>query len=266
MGLRRILRKIGMRLELAKPVSKPFPDVLVGYDDEQAARKAIVRVRDRTMIAYPALLSLWTQIRHCETTGMTGAFVECGVWKGGVGGFMALANLAYGSHRRPIHLFDIFDDICEPDPAVDGERALKEVEQFAQRDRTTLTGKMQPLTGIYDHMGGPGDAAKVKAFVAKDLGYGEAHTHVHKGWFQDTLPVADTGPIAILRLDGDWYESTKICLDHLYDKVVQGGFVIIDDYGTYEGCKRAVDEFLGRQEHPLFLNFVTHDVRYWIKV
>lgn len=178
---------------------------------------------------------------------------------------MALANLAYSSKRRDIHLFDIFDDICEPDPAVDGERALKEVERFAKRGRATLTGKKQPLTGVYNHLGGPGDAEAVKAFVAHQLAYGEAHTHVHKGWFHETLPVADTGSIAILRLDGDWYDSTKICLDHLYDKVVLGGFVVIDDYGTYDGCKKAVDEFLAQQEKPPFLNFITPAVRYWIK-
>lgn len=173
MGLRRKLRKAGALLGLKTSVGQPLPYSLLGYDDELAARKAILQVRDRTMIAYPALLSLWAQIRHCETTGISGAFVECGVWKGGVGGFMALANQEYGSQRRPIHLFDIFDDICEPDPAVDGERAMKEVEQFAKRDRATLTGKKQPLTGIYDHMGGPGDAEAVKAFVAHQIGHGD---------------------------------------------------------------------------------------------
>ena len=79
------------------------------------------------------------------------------------------------------------------------------------------------------------------------------------------IPVVETGPIAILRLDGDWYASTKICLDHLYERVVPGGFVIVDDYGTYEGCQKAVDELLAGLPQRPFLNVVTADVRYWIK-
>jgi hypothetical protein len=68
----------------------------------------------------------------------------------------------------------------------------------------------------------------------------------HEGWFQDTVPAAARSipSLAILRVDGDWYESTKVCLDGLYDTVVEGGFVIIDDYGCFVGCRQAVDEFM----------------------
>ncbi|WP_103257651.1 TylF/MycF/NovP-related O-methyltransferase [Tabrizicola aquatica] len=262
MGLRRELRKLISRS--ARRGDKQSAPRL-GFDHEAAAELAIPRVRDRTMIAHPALLSLWAQVRHCEVAGLPGAFVECGVWKGGAAGLMALANQAYSTTRRPLHLFDIFDNICEPDPELDGERALNEVKQFAGRDRTTLTGKMESLTGVYDHLGGPGDAELVERFIADELGYGREATLVHKGWFQDTIPVVETGPIAILRLDGDWYASTKICLDHLYERVVPGGFVIVDDYGTYEGCQKAVDELLAGLPQRPFLNVVTADVRYWIK-
>ena len=72
------------------------------------------------------------------------------------------------------------------------------------------------------------------------------------------------GDIAILRLDADWYASTKICLAYLFDRVVPGGFVIVDDYGTYAGCQRAVDEFIGARERPLYLNPVNADIRYVI--
>jgi hypothetical protein len=67
-----------------------------------------------------------------------------------------------------------------------------------------------------------------------------------KGWFQDTLPVtrAKIGPIAVLRLDGDWYESTKVCFENLFDQVSNNGFVILDDYFSCFGCKKATDEFL----------------------
>jgi hypothetical protein len=68
---------------------------------------------------------------------------------------------------------------------------------------------------------------------------------ISKGWFQDTLPKdrEKIGKIAILRLDGDWYESTKCCLENLYDNVIIGGYIILDDYGHWEGAKKALDEF-----------------------
>jgi hypothetical protein len=82
-----------------------------------------------------------------------------------------------------------------------------------------------------------------------------------------TLPndADEVGEIAILRLDGDWYASTRVCLEHLYDKVVRGGFIIVDDYGCYEGCKKAVDEFMKTKSIQAYLNFIDDTGRYWIK-
>lgn len=240
------------------------PIAFTGYDDEQAAREAVEKVRDKTMVAYDALLSLWAQIEYCERTRLPGAFVKCGVWKGGVGGFMALANMAFGRSRRPIHLFDAFDDICEPDPEVDGEKAIASVEKFTGRDRATLKSALRPLSGVNDRLGGAGDEDAVREFVAEELGYDQENVFTHRGWFQNTLRGAEMGSIAILRPDSDWYASTKVCLEHLYDHVVLGGFIILNDYGCYDGCRRAVDEFL-LVRGPEYLNFVSRDVRPIVK-
>ncbi len=229
----------------------------LGYNSAEQALAAIPQVRHATMIADAALISLWDMVRHCEQTGLQGAYVECGVWKGGAAGMIALANQAYAKEQRPLHLFDVFDDICEPDPAVDGEKAIAEVAEFTQ-----ASGELKPVKGIYDRFGGAGNADEVTGLLSR-LGYHEARLHI--GWFQDTLPQNEIEKIAILRLDGDWYASTKICLDHLYDKVVPGGFVVIDDYGTYEGCRKAVDEFLATQPRPPYINAVNQDVRYLVK-
>jgi hypothetical protein len=69
--------------------------------------------------------------------------------------------------------------------------------------------------------------------------------HLVRGWFEQTIPSAtpSLGPIALLHLDCDWYESVKLCLDRLYDRVVDGGFIVVDDYGHWQGCRKAIDEF-----------------------
>jgi hypothetical protein len=212
-------------------------------------------------------VTLYQQVAYCERYKVPGAFVECGVWKGGAAGMMALANLQTGSVRRQLHLFDAFQEICEPDSAVDGDRALKEVQQLTGKSGQDK-GTLQPLTGIYDFMGGPGTLEENRKLLESTIGYPAESLHYHEGWFQETLPVVHEtiGPIAILRLDGDWYASTKVCLEYLFDKVVRGGIVIIDDYGTYEGCRRAVDEFMEREGVQAYLGSIDSDCRYFVKL
>lgn len=85
-----------------------------------------------------------------------------------------------------------------------------------------------------------------RRLLRKGIGYPEEYLHFHPGWFQDRLPpdASFLGRIAILRLDADWYVSTNICLVHFYGQVVQDGFVGIDDHGTCDGCRQAVEEFI----------------------
>ena len=100
--------------------------------------------------------------------------------------------------------------------------------------------------------------------LEQSIGYPADYLHYHQGWFQDTLPEQhkELDRIAMLRLDADWYASTKLCLDHFFYSVVAGGFVIIDDYGAYDGCRKAVDEFLAKTGNPFFLNVVNETIRY----
>ena len=89
----------------------------------------------------------------------------------------------------------------------------------------------------------------------------------HVGWFQQTIPgtLSSLDKIAVLRLDGDYYESTKVCLDGLYDHVVKDGFIIIDDYGTFQGCKKAVDEFLISNDIKPEIHYSDSDCIYFRK-
>lgn len=239
----------------------PDPRIDEEYDLEHEARAAIRRVRERSMVADAALITLYQQVAFCERQRIEGAFVECGVWKGGAVALMALANLAHGKERRMLHLFDSFQGIPEPNAAIDGAKATAEMGG-AERARGRLR-----VADDYAARGGTGSVQEIEALLA-EIGYERGRVRFHPGWFQDTVPAAgpDLGAIAILRLDGDWYESTKVCLEGLYDNVVPGGFVIIDDYGCYDGCRRATDEFMARLKPVPFLHHVTRDVRQWQKL
>ena len=233
------------------------------YGDPRAFEAAVRTVSQATMLPRGRLLSLYDQVAFCETVNLPGSLVECGVWKGGAVGLMALTLLQFGRPHRELHLFDSFQGICEPDPEVDGELALAEVGY-----RPDLSsGVIKPVVGIYDSVGGHGTVAECRSLIEERIEYPAERVHYHVGWFQDTVPEARDriGPIALLRLDGDWYASTKVCLDHLYDLVVPGGFVILDDYGTYAGCRKATDEFLSARGVTSYLHGVDRGCYYLVK-
>jgi hypothetical protein len=235
-----------------------------GYELESEALEKIKMIRPYTMLTLPRLITLYQQAVFCERFGLRGSFVECGTWKGGAVGLMALANLKYASKPRHLHLFDSFEGVPEPDQSVDGERAVEQVLAVGGEAK----GRLQPVKGFYEtYANGTGTIGINQRLLEELIGYAHDYVHYHKGWFQNTLPcdVSRMDEIAILRIDGDWYASTKICLDYLYDKVVKGGFVVIDDYGFYEGCRRAVDEFVEERNIQVFINYIDSSGRYWIK-
>lgn len=242
-------------------------DETLGFEFENEANECIRIVKHNTMLNKRRLVTLYQQVAYCEKYELPGAFVECGVWKGGGAGMMALANLQTGKAPRHIHLFDSFQEICEPDAALDGDKAVREVLKFTGKSGLDK-GRLQPLTGFYDSMGGPGTLEENRKLFEETISYPADFLHYHVGWFQETLPTLHetVGPIAILRLDGDWYASTKICLEYLFDKVVRGGIVIIDDYGTYHGCRRAVDQFIKTNNIQAYLVPVDMDCRFFVKL
>jgi O-methyltransferase len=226
---------------------------------------ALPLIKANTMLPLPRLSSLYQMVRYCEENLIPGDYVECGVWKGGAMGLVALANIKHGKARRKLHLFDSFEEICIPNSTVDGARAMKEVERYIELG---ITKKNMPLVGIYDSIGGAGTLRENMHLLEEVVSYPKEFIKYHVGWFDQTIPLAkeDIQKIAILRLDGDWYESTKVCLDGLFEKVVVGGIVIIDDYGTYEGCKLAVDEFIANNKLKVYLSSVDSDCKYFLKI
>jgi O-methyltransferase len=236
------------------------------YDLQGEVESAVAQVRRHTMVTFPRLATTYQIAAFCEDAGVPGAFVECGVWKGGVSGLMAIANLRHGRDRRQLHLFDSFVDICEPDESVDGDRAVSEARLWADRPGR-LTGELVAMDGFYSGMGGPGTVAECRSLL-EEVGYPDGLVRIHEGWFQDTMASAksEIDEVAILRLDSDFYASTRFCLEELFASVVPGGFVIVDDYGCYEGCKKAVDEFLGTLPNRYFLHHADAECRYLQKL
>jgi O-methyltransferase len=267
--LKKCINKLGfdvVRLSSARSSNLNIKENL-GYELEDLAVESILLIKNNTMLSKRRLVTLYQQVEYCEKNSIAGAFVECGVWKGGAMGLMALANLRFGNKPRHLHLFDAFQDICEPDSAIDGERAVREVKEFTKGVGGD-EGRLQPLTGFYDSLGGAGTLDDSRELLEKKINYPAEMINYHVGWFQDTLPNVLDGikQIAILRLDGDWYASTKVCLEYLFDKVVIGGVVIIDDYGAYEGCKKAVDEYIKSNNIKTYLGSVDNECRFFIKV
>lgn len=156
----------------------------------------------------------------CGGVPVDGAVVECGCWRGGMS-----AALAEVLPSRRVELFDSFEGL--PDAGeFDGARAHEWI----------ATGKT---------LRAPEEAAR--AAMQRS---GSTTFEIHRGWFADTVPAyaASSPQIAVLRLDGDWYDSTMCCLEHLFPLVVDGGLVVIDDYGQWEGCTRAVHDYLSREQ------------------
>lgn len=199
-------------------------------------------------LAYSSLNTLQNSYEIAERCeGVTGAFVECGVAQGAQIGMMMMAD-----EDRDIYLFDSFDGIplCGPkDGSQPGiGKPLHDVNQ-PQEKRLVSSGVSK------------GCVEEVKSNIKK-WGFPLDKCTFVKGWFQHTIDqYVNKLKIAVLRLDGDLYESTKECLK-LYQNVVKGGYVIIDDYGL-GGCRRAVDEFMGEFEFNTVKK--TNKVIWWKK-
>ena len=166
-----------------------------------------------------------------------GDLVECGVFAGAHPAVMARVLMDAGVTSRMVHLFDSF----------------KGIPYASKGDGHDVTAMLGPIRD--GRLKSTGVSSCAIGTVKKNMqkwGIDPSLLVYHEGWFQNTLPVDAPGidSIALLRLDGDLYESTKVCLDHLYPKLSYGGWCVIDDYAL-EGCRRAVHEYLsGIGEQP----------------
>lgn len=192
------------------------------------------KVRPHTMVAQESLVDLARIVRTVISQNIPGDLVECGAWKGGASFMMADLLKRAGCDGKKVWLFDSFEGI-QPPEEIDGPRAKA---WAADTDSAWHFDNLRVSVEAVQR-------------AANTLGVG-AHTRLVKGWFDKTLPATreQIGPIALLRIDADWHASVSCCLENLFDQVVEGGFVIFDDYYTYDGCAVAVHQFMGTRGLP----------------
>jgi predicted O-methyltransferase YrrM len=172
-----------------------------------------------------------------------GAVVECGVWRGGVSMAMA-SRLSMEGQVKDLYLYDTFDGMSEPtenDVAPSGQKAEVLLKNLAKDEQNHIWA-FAPLDKVRSNVESVGYPAEKIKFV--------------KGKVEDTIPRTIPEKIALLRLDTDWYESTKHELLHLYPLLVSGGVLILDDYGYWAGARKAVDEFFETLNAKPELNIV----------
>lgn len=240
----------------------PAPDPEPATNDELQSlspedRRIVETALPFTMTGIARLQSVIDAVRYCAGRELPGAFAECGVWRGGSVLAMILTLQELGIDDRDIYLFDTFEGMTAPtayDSSSRGPHAL-EVWELAQRTNTV------PWAEVF----GPDvfDPASVRETLVA-TGYPPQRLHLVPGPVEETLPARAPEELALLRLDTDWYESTRHELEHLYPRLVDSGVLIIDDYGHWEGARRAVDEYFA-SIRPLLLNRIDYTGRIAVK-
>lgn len=215
--------------------------------------KTIYLIRPYSMVGRTGLLATYNIANELEKNRIDGCFVECGVARGGCSALMALVANENKSGRK-VWLFDSFEGL--PEPTIEDE--YKEPIIYTPKDKRDSLVSQGYCLGTYD---------EVEKLLFSKLNLDKNNVFMVKGWFQDTLPKYKDkiGAIALLRIDADWYESTKFCLENLYDNIIAGGYIIIDDYGSVIGCKKAADEFLKDKRLTVKLTFDKRGGCYFVK-
>jgi O-methyltransferase len=181
----------------------------------------LLRVAPYTLMSYPTLLTIHEIASSMEKTKTPGAWVECGTWNGGSAAI--IGRICKKNPARQLWLFDSWEGLPEP----------------TQED-VSFEGKAGQAGWA------AGRQEKVEELLLQKLQLPRSRVHLVKGWVDDTIPATKStiGPISYLLLDCDWHHSTNLALNELYDQVIPGGFVLVDDYDYWRGAKAALDDFL----------------------
>ena len=208
-------------------------------DFDELTTRIFNTVNPYTMTSAERVAALVEAVRYVVANDIPGDFVECGVWRGGSSMAAALAFRELGDESRELFLYDTYEGMSAPteeDVDVGGQTAGA---KFSQRQLTEDSSEWcrSPIDDVRRNL--------------ESTGYPAEKIHFVKGKVQETIPgTMPAGPVSILRLDTDWYESTRHEMQHLYPVLVKSGVLILDDYGYWQGARKAVDEY-----------FAAHDIR-----
>lgn len=230
-------------------------------DRDSLFTNLFAQTREYTMTSKEVMFSTYQAARYVAQRGIAGDVVECGVWRGGSALLAALTiqKLAQAEKRRwfggtkperKFWLYDTFEGMTVPtgrDVDIDGITARAYMETYADHGKWCYA-----------------DEADVRR-VFHSNGIADSDIKLVKGDVVSTLKQHKPDRIAMLRLDTDWYESTKVELETLFPRLSVGGVLIIDDYGHWEGAREAVDEYFANNPSVL-LNRISYSVRVVVKV
>jgi O-methyltransferase len=221
-------------------------------DLDGATLELVRAVEPFTMSTPERIVSLCDAVEYVVANDIPGDVVECGVWKGGSMMAVALKLLQLGRIDRDLYLFDTFAGMSEPTEADVTLHGTPALARWRHSDRGAVN--------LWDYV--PAD--EVRAALA-GTGYPPERIKLIEGRVEDTLPAAAPERIALLRLDTDWYESTRHELETLYPRLASRGVLILDDYGHWQGARRATDEYLGADADPVLLVRVDYTGRVAVK-
>jgi O-methyltransferase len=248
-AIKAVLRQTGYDIVPGRSVQQ---DSFYPPDFDEATAAMCRSVEPFTMTSKERLFALRRSVEYVIRNDIPGDIVECGVWRGG--SMMAVAQtLMDHGIERTLYLFDTFNGMSEPVDKDRNFRGKTAAECLATEDKnTSWTWAYCSLTDVRKNL--------------LSTRYDEQRIVFVEGKVEDTIPSKAPERIALLRLDTDWYESTYHELVHLYPRLSVGGVLIIDDYGHWEGARRAVDEYVEKKRLKLLLNRIDYTGRVCIKL
>lgn len=244
--IRRVINKIGYDV-IKQNNNKRTSQLNFPSDFSPKAINIIKKTIDHTMTSPERMEALIHAVDYVVDNRIEGDIVECGVWRGGSMMATALALIEKQSLEKELYLFDTYEGMpaaTDADISITGERAV-EIQAI------TPQWVYAPLEIVKDAMLSTGYPAKKINYV--------------KGMVENTIPKNAPSKICLLRLDTDWYESTRHELIHLFPRLVVGGVLIVDDYGHWQGAKKAVDEYIRENNVKILLNRIDYTGRIAIK-
>ena len=250
-AIRSLIRRSG--IDIIRYREKPVVHTSYPADFSVTNIEICDAVKPYTMTSPERVNALIDAVRYVAANDIAGAMVECGVWKGGSTMAMMLTLKKLKDESRDFYLYDTFSGMSTPSDA--------DVSFQGDKARETFS-KLEISEDVSGWCLSPLEEVKQNVFSTS---YKKDKIHFIKGKVEDTIPENIPQTISILRLDTDWYESTKHELTHLFPLLQPNGVLIIDDYGHWEGARKAVDEYLSDNNIRILLNRIDYSGRIGIK-